>query len=71
MSNVKNDIKWKTNKKKMMRMIFLKTNLYSKGVVVVAVAVVVALSQTLISSSLQRVVRTDWWGIVRNCVVGV
>lgn len=55
----------------MMRMIFLKTNLYSKGVVVVAVAVVVALSQTLISSSLQRVVRTDWWGIVRNCVVGV
>ena len=56
----------------MMRMIFLKTNLYSKGVVVVvAVAVVVALSQTLISSSLQRVVRTDWWGIIRNCVVGV
>lgn len=53
----------------MMRMIFLKTNLYSKGVVVAAV--VVALSQTLISSSLQRVVRTDWWGIVRNCVVGV
>lgn len=71
MSNVKNDIKWKTNKKKMMRMIFLKTNLYSKGVVVVAVAVVVSLSQTFISSSLQRVVRTDWWGIVRNCVVGV
>lgn len=70
MSNVKNDIKWKTNKKKMMRMIFLKTNLYSKGVVVVA-AVVVSLSQTFISSSLQRVVRTDWWGIVRNCVVGV
>ena len=34
MSNVKNDIKWKTNKK-MMRMIF-KTNLYSKGVVVAA-----------------------------------
>lgn len=54
----------------MMRMIFLKTNLYSKGVVV-AVAVVVSLSQTFISSSLQRVVRTDWWGIVRNCVVGV
>lgn len=54
----------------MMRMIFLKTNLYSKGVVVVA-AVVVSLSQTFISSSLQRVVRTDWWGIVRNCVVGV
>lgn len=71
MSNVKNDIKWKTNKKKMMRMIFLKTNLYSKGVVVAAVAVVVSLSQTFISSSLQRVVRTDWWGIVRNCVVGV
>ena len=71
MSNVKNDIKWNTNKKKMMRMIFLKTNLYSKGVVVVAVAVVVSLSQTFISSSLQRVVRTDWWGIVRNCVVGV
>ncbi len=69
MSNVKNDIKWKTNKKKMMRMIFLKTNLYSKGVVVAAV--VVSLSQTFISSSLQRVVRTDWWGIVRNCVVGV
>lgn len=53
----------------MMRMIFLKTNLYSKGVVVAAV--VVALSQTLISSSLQRVVRTDWWSIIRNCVVGV
>ena len=52
----------------MMRMIF-KTNLYSKGVVVAAV--VVSLSQTFISSSLQRVVRTDWWGIVRNCVVGV
>ena len=50
----------------MMRMIF-KTNLYSKGVVVAAV--VVALSQTHIKL-FTKVVRTDWWGIIRNCVVG-